>query len=57
MFPDTSRELEEEEILGFGFMVVYCLKQPRRGLGPSSVLNYTGLILQSSHKDKSAYCR
>lgn len=41
MFPGTSGKLEEEGILlGFDFMTVYYLKQPRRGLGPPSALDY-----------------
>lgn len=43
MFPDTSGKLEEGGILlGFGFMTVYDLEQPRRGLGPLSALDYVG---------------
>ena len=46
MFPDILGKLEEGGILGFGFMTVYYLEQPRRGLGPPSALDYVGLILQ-----------
>lgn len=57
MFPDTSGKLEEGGTLVFGFMTVYYLKQPRRGLGPPSALDYVGLILQQLHKDKLSYPR
>lgn len=57
MFPDTSGKVEDGGILGIGFMYVYYLQQPRRGLGPLSSLDYVGLILQQLHKDKLAYLR
>lgn len=57
MVPDTLGKLEEGGILGFGFMTVQYLKQPRRDLEPLSALDYVGVRLQQWHKDKLAFPR
>lgn len=57
MFPGTLGKLEEGQMLGFGFMTVSYLKQPRRGLGPLCPLDYVGVRLQQLHKDKLAFSR
>lgn len=45
MFSDTLGKLQEGGILGFGFIIVWDLKQPSRGLGPRPSLGYVGVSL------------